>query len=179
LFQYEDIESLENIDGLTFFLRAAKYEMTPLNITYIRDDYKNTMKLSFEEAEKMAFITKGYAYAYQVLGKYMWDSGKKTLTTEVLHKLDEVLSDKVYKKIWDELAPKDKWFLQFIICKDTMSAEELLSMAKTNHSQWSVPRSRLSEKGIIDVQSRGMISICLPRFREFVESQIMLNPFIL
>ena len=51
--------------------------MTPLNMTYIRDDYKNTMKLSFEEAEKMAFITKGYAYAYQVLGKYMWDSGKK------------------------------------------------------------------------------------------------------
>ena len=62
------------------------------------------MKLSFEETEKMAFITKGYAYAYQVLGKYMWDSGKKTLTTEVLHKLDEVLSNKVYKKIWGELA---------------------------------------------------------------------------
>ena len=92
------------------------------------------MKLSFEETEKMAFITKGYAYAYQVLGKYMWDSGKKTLTTEVLHKLDEVLSNKVYKKIWGELASKDKWFLQFIIRKDTI-------------------------KGIIDVQSRGMTRI--------------------
>lgn len=26
---YEDVESIENADGLTFFLRATKYEMTP------------------------------------------------------------------------------------------------------------------------------------------------------
>ena len=37
---YEDIESIENTDGLTFFLRATKYEMTPLNHTSIRDDYQ-------------------------------------------------------------------------------------------------------------------------------------------
>lgn len=172
---YEDIESLENADGLTFFLRAAKYEMTPLNITYIRDDYKNTLGLPFEEAEKMAFLTKGYAYAYQVLGKYMWDSGSKTLTEEVLRQLDDVLADKVYRKIWTELAPKDRWFLQFIVRKDTMSVEELLSTAKATHSQWSVPRTRLHEKGIIDVQSRGMISLRLPRFREFVEMQTIMD----
>lgn len=28
---YEDIEDIENTDGLTFFLRAAAYKMTPLN----------------------------------------------------------------------------------------------------------------------------------------------------
>ena len=47
----EDIESLENADGLTFFLRASKYEMTPLNMTYIRDDYIKTLNVSFEGAE--------------------------------------------------------------------------------------------------------------------------------
>ena len=67
---YEDIESIENTDGLTFFLRATKFEMTPLNITYIRSDYQNTLGVSYDDAEKMAFITKGYAFAYQVLGKY-------------------------------------------------------------------------------------------------------------
>ncbi|MBR3514765.1 MAG: ATP-binding protein, partial [Lachnospiraceae bacterium] len=96
---YEDIESLENTDGLTFFLRATKYEMTPLNITYIRDDYSKTMDLSFDVAERMAFITKGYAYAYQALGKYMWDSKEKDLSEETLAVFDEVLADKVYKKI--------------------------------------------------------------------------------
>ena len=168
---YEDIESIENSDGLTFFLRATKYEMTPLNITYILDDYMKTLKLSREEAEKMAFITKGYAFAYQVLGKYMWDSGEKTLSDTVLMKFDDTLSEKVYKKIWSELAPKDKWFLRFIVQKDKMSATELLEMTKQNHSEWSIPRARLKEKGIIDVRTRGMIAVTLPRFKEFVEQQ--------
>ena len=37
---YEDVESIENAEGLTFFLRAMKYEMTPLNHTFIRNDYQ-------------------------------------------------------------------------------------------------------------------------------------------
>lgn len=167
---YEDIESLENTDGLTFFLRATKFEMTPLNITYIRSDYQKTLGVPYEEAEKMAFMTKGYAFAYQVLGKYVWDSEEKRLTDDVLLKFDEVLSDKVYKKIWSELAPKDKFFLSFIVKKDKMEASELLEMTKQNHSTWSIPRARLKEKGIIDVETRGVISIKLPRFREFVEN---------
>ena len=43
---YEDIESLENNEGLTFFLRAAKYEMTPLNITTIKSDYAKTLQVN-------------------------------------------------------------------------------------------------------------------------------------
>lgn len=168
---YEDIESLENADGLTFFLRASKYEMTPLNMTYIRDDYIKTLNVSFDVAENMAFMTKGYAYAYQVLGKYMWDTESKKLTKEVLQMFDEVLFDKVYKKIWSELAPKDRWYLSFIVKKDNMEATELLEITKTTHSEWSVPRSRLKDKGIIDVSKRGTIALKLPRFKEFVEEQ--------
>ena len=168
---YEDIESLENADGLTFFLRASKYEMTPLNMTYIRDDYIKTLNVSFDVAENMAFMTKGYAYAYQALGKYMWDTESKKLTKEVLQMFDEVLFDKVYKKIWSELAPKDRWYLSFIVKKDSMEATELLEITKTTHSEWSVPRSRLKDKGIIDVSQRGTIALKLPRFKEFVEEQ--------
>ena len=168
---YEDIESLENADGLTFFLRASKYEMTPLNMTYIRDDYIKTLNVSFDTAEKMAFMTKGYAYAYQALGKYMWDTESKKLTKEVLQMFDEVLFDKVYKKIWSELASKDRWYLSFIVKKDSMEATELLEITKTTHSEWSVPRSRLKDKGIIDVSKRGTIALKLPRFKEFVEEQ--------
>ncbi len=172
---YEDIESIENTDGLTFFLRATKFEMTPLNITYIRSDYEKTLGITLEEAEKLAFITRGYAFAYQVLGKYMWDSGKKKLSEDVLRKLDDVLSEKVYKKIWSELTPKDKWFLSFIVKKDTMPVNELLEMTKQKHSDWSIPRARLKEKGIIDVENRGYISITLPRFKEFVEEQVLVE----
>lgn len=168
---YEDIESLENTDGLTFFLRATKYEMTPLNLGIIREDYKKTLSVTHDVAEEMARITMGYAFAYQALGKYMWDSNEKVITDEVLMLLDEALSEKVYKKIWSELAPKDKWFLQFIVQKEQMSASELLEMTRKKHNEWSEPRMRLKEKGIIDTSVRGMISIKLPRFRQFVENQ--------
>lgn len=172
---YEDIDSIENTDGLTFFLRATQYEMTPLNITYIRNDYQKTLGVSYEEAEKMAFITKGYAFAYQVLGKYTWDSGRKELSDEVLQKTDDVLAEKVYRKIWSELAPKDRWFLSFIVKKEKMAASELLEMTKKSHSEWSIPRARLKEKGIIDVGERGYISIKLPRFSEFVNEQVLME----
>lgn len=168
---YEDIESLENTDGLTFFLRATKYEMTPLNLGIIREDYKKTLSVTHDVAEQMARITMGYAFAYQALGKYMWDSNEKVITDEVLMLLDEALSEKVYKKIWNELAPKDKWFLQYIVQKEQMSASELLEMTKKKHNEWSEPRMRLKEKGIIDTSVRGMISIKLPRFKQFVENQ--------
>lgn len=172
---YEDIESIENSDGITFFLRATKFEMTPLNLRYIRDSYKKNLLVSMEEAEQLALLTKGYAFAYQVLGKYMWDSGKKTLSPEVLEQFDETLSEKVYQKIWHELAPRDRFFLQFIIRKDRMPVNEMLDMAGKDHSTWSVPRKRLRDKGIIDVSMRGIISLQLPRFGEFVETQLLMD----
>ena len=172
---YEDIESVENADGLTFFLRASKYEIKPLNLNMIRDDYESTLGVSEDVATDMAKTTKGYAFAYQALGKYMWDYEEKEITKRVLYSLDEILEEKVYRKIWSELAPNDRFFLKFIAEKDSMSATELLSKTKKSHSEWSIPRARLKEKGIIDVETRGMIAIKLPRFKEFIENQELLG----
>lgn len=167
---YEDIESLENTEGLTFFLRATKYEMQPLNYTSVRSDYENTLGVSNEVAEKMAAITKGYPFAYQALGKYMWDSGKGIITDEVLAKLDEALAEKVYDKIWSELAPNDRLFMKYIVQKDEMPASELLEMAHKQHNEWSEPRRRLKAKGLIDVATRGVIKLRLPRMKEYLEN---------
>ncbi len=168
---YDDIESLENADHLTFFLRAEKYEMKPLNHTLIRLDYQKTLGVSSETADQMAAITKGYAFAYQALGKYMWESGKVEITEEVTARLDEALSEKVYQKIWSELTPKERWFLGFIVKKETMPVNELLEMTHQSNSQFSVPRQKLKRKGLIDSSKRGEISILLPRFKEFVDAQ--------
>jgi len=166
---YDDIESLENADGLTFFLRASKYEMKPLNLTIIEDDYERTLGVSEDVAIEMAALTKGYAFAYQAFGKYMWESSDKQITKTVLAQVDEALSVKVYDKIWSELREKEKWYLRFIVEKDSMDVSELLELTKTSHSEWSGPRKRLIEKGILDGSDRGMIKVRLPRFREYVE----------
>jgi hypothetical protein len=168
---YEDIESIENTDGLTFFLRAERYEMKPLNITVIREDYKKTLGLDHDTADELARMTKGYAFAYQAFGKYMWESNEKVISDLVLAKVDEALSERVYDKIWNELTPKDRWFMSFIITKDRMPVSELLEMTKSKHNEWSEPRKRLIEKGILDCSVRGEISIKLPRFKEYVERE--------
>ena len=168
---YEDIEDIENTDGLTFFLRAAKYEMNPLSLDIIRESYKETLNISYETADELSRLTKGYAFAYQVFGHYMWASGGKEITDLVLSKVDYALSEKVYAKIWSELRPIDKWFLSYIIKKDKMSVSELLEDTKKKHNEWSAPRKRLIEKGVIDREARGEIIIKLPRFKEYVAKQ--------
>ena len=168
---YEDLDSIENTDGLTFFLRAEKYEMKPLNINVIRENYKETLGLTEKVAGELAEMTKGYAFAYQAFGKYMWETKSRNITGTVLALVDEALSEKVYDKIWSELTPKDKWFLGFIVQKDTMNASELLELTHKQHNEWSEPRRRLIEKGIIDGSTRGVITLRLPRFREYVEAK--------
>ena len=140
---YDDIESIENADGLTFFLRATKYEMKPLNLTIIEDDYEKTLGVSEEVASTLAEMTRGYAFGYQAFGKYMWESGGKEISKTVLAQVDEALAEKVYDKIWSELRDKEKWYLSYIVEKDVMSASELLEKTKTSHNEWSGPRKRL------------------------------------
>ena len=168
---YEDIESLENAEGLTFFLRATKYEMKPLNLIVIEDDYEKTLGVSEDIAKELASQTKGYAFAYQAFGKYMWESGEKEISKSVYALVDEALAVKVYDKIWSELRDKEKWYLNFIVKKESMAATELLELTKTNHSEWSEPRKRLIEKGILDGSERGVVKVRLPRFKEYVEAR--------
>ena len=120
-------------------------------------------------------MTTGYAFAYQAIGKYMWESGDKQISKTVLALVDEALAEKVYDKIWSELREKEKWYLSFIVKKDTISATELLELTKTSHNEWSEPRKRLIEKGIIDGAERGVVKVKLPRFKEYVESSYSLE----
>ena len=169
---YEDIESVENTDGLTFFLRAESVEMTPLSMGIIREDYRQTLGLPYETAEKLANMTKGYAFAYQVFGKYMWDAGGKEVSDLVLAQVDNALATKVYNKLWSELSETEKWYMSFIVRKEKMPVSELLELTKKTHSDWSRPRQKLKEKRIIDTSDRGEIRLLLPRFKEFVDGAI-------
>lgn len=165
---YEDIEKIENTDGLTFIYRAEKREMMPLNLTSMAANYKENLDITYEVAQEMAYITKGYAFCYQALGKYMWDAHATSITDEVLANLDEALRDMVYDKLWSELSATERKYLAFICQKDKMNVSELLELTKSNHSAWSVPRHELVKKGLIDTSSRGEIVSKLPRFMEYL-----------
>ena len=172
---FENIRDLENEKNLTFLYRTPKYEMEPLNLTLICERYRQLLDVSQDEAMEMAIMTKGYPFAYQVLGKYLWEEEEHKMDTLVLAKVDEALSHYVYDKIWSELSPKDKWFMSFIVQKETMTTVELLEITKQKKNEFSQYRARLRDKGLINVSTRGMISYRLPRFDVFVRNAQLLG----
>lgn len=172
---YENIHNLQNEDNLTFLYRTPTIEMEPLNITLIKQRYMNLFHVDGDSAFEMALITKGYPFAYQVLGKYIWDSQTRQIDDEVLSKFDAAMSKYVYEKIWSELSPTDKWYLSFIAQKSSMETSELLALTKKKKNEFSQYRARLRDKGIIDVSNYGKIIMKLPRFDEFVKVRNMLE----
>ena len=171
---YENIRDLENEKILTFLYRTPKYEMGPLNLTLVAERYKTLLCVSQEEAWEMAVMTRGYAFAYQALGKYLWEDKDHKMSVEVLAKYDEALSHYIYEKIWSELSQKDKWYMTFITKKEKMSTAELLEMSGEKKNEFSQYRARLRDKGLIDVEDYGMIRYTLPRFDVFVQGKEVL-----
>lgn len=172
---YHNIQNLENEENLTFLYRTPKYDMGPLNVSMIQQRYKNIFNIDSDEAFEMATITKGYAFAYQVLGKYVWESEEKKVTDEVLIQFDEALERYVYDKIWSELSATDKWYMKFISSKSVMETSELLEMTKKKQNEFAQYRARLKDKGVIDVSTYGVIRMKLPRFDVFVKKRAILE----
>lgn len=69
---YENIEELQNEKSLTFLYRAPKIQLKPLNNVAIINKYKTIFNISAEQASQMTGLTKGYPFAFQVLGYLKW-----------------------------------------------------------------------------------------------------------
>ena len=72
---YENINNLQNEKNLTFLYRAPKTELKPLNLRIVADNYQQNFNLDLDTADQMAKLTKGYSFAFQVLGYFTWKNG--------------------------------------------------------------------------------------------------------
>ena len=165
---YENIHELKDEKNLTFLYRAPQYEMDPLNLTLVADKYSKVFGIAQDKAMDMAMITRGYPFAYQALGKYVWDNPDHEIDDTVLARVDDALSHYVYRKIWSELSEKDKWYMKFIVQKESMPVAELLEITNQKKNEFSQYRARLRDKGLIDASSHGVVRYKLPRFDVFV-----------
>ena len=170
---YENIHNLEDEKTLTFLYRAPKFYMEPLNVNLVKQHYMKIFDIGDSEALEMAELTKGYPFAFQALGKYIWTSPGYKLTEEVMIRYDTALATYVYDKIWDEMSETDRWYMTIIadIGKEMIKTSELLELSGKKKNEFSQYRVRLSNKGIIDISRRGIISLKLPRFSEFVREK--------
>ncbi len=92
---YDNIYNLQNEDALTFLYRAPKMILEPLNHTAVRKRYMDIFGLDMDKAGEMAGLTKGYPFAFLVLGYLCWENmGKRTLE-EILPEYEQYLEDRV------------------------------------------------------------------------------------
>lgn len=170
---YENIYELQNNKSLTFLYRAPKIILEPSNLTAVRQHYKNIFALEEEKAERMAALTRGYPFAFQVLGYLYWEHRDTMTLDEILPEYDQYLEEYVYSKIWLEMSEKDKEILQVLAVSGEIKVKNLREKLGLASEQFSVYRERLKRKGVIDTRQYGMVSMALPRFEEFIKMRML------
>ena len=164
---YENFSKLENNESLTFLFRTPKIFMNPLNLRAIAYSYIDTLNMKEIDAIEVAKITKGYAFAYQLLGYILFQKGKKHVDEEVLHQLDIYLEERSYSKIYSELTKKEKQILTSI-ANGTKTNQKIMKMLDMKSNSLSSYKIALTKKGLIQNVDRGVVDFALPRFKEFI-----------
>ena len=163
---YENINNLQNEDSLTFLYRAPRINLEALNMTSIASNYSKNLNLDHETAMDMALCTKGYSFAFQVLGYLTWENSGdyKAVLPEYRQYLDEF----VYDKIWSELSARDKKILDAISRVESGKIEEIRALMGIETNEFNPYRKRLINRGLINGSERGYVKLVLPMFREYI-----------
>ena len=163
---YENIDELQNEKNLTFLYRAPKIPLKPLNQQAIATKYQNIFKIDTLRASEMAKLTRGYPFAFQVLGYLTWNNhgDYKSIINEYM----QYLSEFVYDKIWSELSLKDRQVAIGIAQVPDGKILDIRNLLDMETNEFNPYRKRLIKKGILSGEPRGYVSFTLPLFSEYV-----------
>lgn len=164
---YENIDALQNSKNVTFLYRAPKIDMGPLDTGAVVNSYRNVFSIDIASAKKLAALTMGYPFAYQVLGYLCFANDCAAHPEQILPEYDQRLSEYVYTKIWSEMSAKDKSVAKAMT--KFSETEKIQKSAGMNKSEFSPYRARLIRRGIAYAPGRGQLQFKLPRFAEFIE----------
>ncbi len=162
---YENIDDLQNEKNLTFLHRAPKIHLRPLSIGTIAANYRKNLNVDVDTSIRMAQITKGFSYAFQVLGYVMWEN--KCDLEDGIIQLKQYLEEYVYDKIWSEISGKDKEILYAIAKTPSGKIQEIREKLDLDSNGFTPYKKRLIRKGII-TDERGYAGFTLPLMQEFV-----------
>lgn len=163
----EHIIDIQNQKTLTFLYRSPMIKIQPLSLIDMEESYQEVFKhYSPELIQEMAKLTKGYSYAFQVLGYVMWQENG-TEIRQVLPKVRQYLFQNAYEKMWSELSQKDQLFTKAIGATPT-KRQDILLKSGLSDDEYSVYRKRLLDRGIVQAPSRGSLVLTLPLFDQFI-----------
>lgn len=172
---FENVSELENRKNLPFLIRASKIELQSLSLVSIASSYVKSLGVDKRKGEELARATKGYAFAFQLLGYLLFRSEERSLSEDILQEYDENLASYVYEKIWAGCSENDKRLLLAFPSDEGAETKEILAGSKLSKDSFSTYRSRLLKKGIIVSLGWGRLMLALPRFREFMSGKMILD----
>ena len=163
---YDNIYDLQNDNSLTFLYRSPKIYLDPLNIIAIRNSYRSIFDLDKKTASRLADLTMGYPFAYQVLGYLYWNSDRNI--DRLLPDYDQYLQEFAYEKMWSELSAVDRKVIEAISVTSSARVKDIREVLRMDSDKFSVYRSRLLRKGIVRSSEYGKLELTLPRFDIYV-----------
>ncbi len=87
---------------------------------------------------------------------------------EILSRLDDMLDDFVYRKIWEGLSAKEKEIMRLL--SDTpVKVKNLCDRLSMTSASFSRYRERLLKRGLIEANGHGYVSLSLPRFASVIQ----------
>lgn len=163
---YENIRELQNDKNLTFLYRSPRIDLSPLQLSAIKDNYLLNLPVSQEEAREMAINTKGYSFAFQALGYVVWKNQKYDEKT--VSEYRQILADFSYDKIWSELSDNDQKVCYAIAETDNGEYSSIREILGWQNNQLNPYRKRLIDRQVIKSKRRGYVSFTLPLFKEYL-----------
>ena len=114
----------------------------------------------------MAKLTKGYPFAFQILGYLKWETNDDL--EKLLPKFDEELIIYAYEKIWSELSELDRKIV-YVISTGVYKTGEIREKLSISPQLLNTYRKRLMERGVVNGSVRGELTLALPRFEAYIE----------
>lgn len=164
---YKNIDRLRNADGMTFLECAPRTYLNALNTDIMKDKYEKALKIKEDEAIRLAGMTKGYSFAFQALGYFMWENPNDK--EKAITNARDYVYEFAYWKIWSELSRIDKKVVKAIAKIPGGEIHKIREILGYSSNQFNPYRDRLIKSGIITGDVTGIVEFALPWFSEFCE----------
>ena len=114
----------------------------------------------------LAKLTKGYSFAFQVLGYFTWENPTDPQESHRLAR--QYLDEYAYDKVWSELSRKDKEVLWGIAQVKSGRIADIRGLLGLSTNEFNPYRQRLIRKGIISGEEHGHVRLLLPFFDQYI-----------
>ena len=163
---YENVSNLQNDKSLTFLYRAPKILLEPLDMIAIKNSYRDVLNIDEETAKKLAILTSGYGFGYQLLGHLYFEHRK--IDQKLIEEFDRQLRINAYDKIFSSIGENERRILYSLSKAEQRKTADIISELNYSNKEYSVYRERLLQRGLVISKQRGFLSLALPRFKEYL-----------